>query len=365
MKNSKFISSILVAALILTFTGCGKSENNSKVTIKEPGKSITVIDNDTKEEETPSVTVDKIDRFDNINITDWLDKETVIVSKDNESLGKLSLSELSDSYPKSLYLYNLTTKEFKLLKEKKDTNLSGAVLSADKKYLLYTDYTLGDPAFFVMNMNTLKTFVLSNESIAGAKSAKWADNEVIGAAYIGGAYTATTSGDISVLKGLEEENLFLVDRINDKIYYNTSYDETLNMYDTVTKEKTTLEFKSVSDIIPSPDKNQMLILQYNGSKLSLLLTDTDGSNQKVIAEGTELGGVSWSPDQRLIAYNLQADVNGSSAKGLYVYDVLTGTSTQIAVDTENAITAFGPTGKELFFSEYNGTQWNSSIIYLK
>lgn len=364
MKNSKFISSILVAALVITFTGCGKSEDNSKVTIKEPGKSITVIDNGTKEE-TPAVTVDKIDRYENINITDWLDKETVIVSKDNESLGKLSLAELSDSYPKSLYLYNLTTKEYKLLKEQKDTNLSGGVLSADKKHLLYTEYTLGDPVFFVMNMDTLKTFVLQNESIAGAMSAKWTDNEVIGAAYIGGAYTATASGEISVVKGLEEESLFLVDRINDKIYYNTSSDETLKVYNTATKEKSSLELKSVSDIIPSPDKNQMLVVQYNGSKQSLLLSDTDGSNQKTITEGTELGGVSWSPDQRLIAYNLQADVNGSSAKGLYVYDVLTGTSTQIAVDTENAVTAFGPTGKELFISEYNGTQWNSSIIYLK
>jgi TolB protein len=277
----------------------------------------------------------------------------------------LSLAELSDSYPKSLYLYNLTTKEYKLLKEQKDTNLSGGVLSADKKHLLYTEYTLGDPAFFVMNMDTLKTFVLQNESIAGAMSAKWTDNEVIGAAYIGGAYTATASGEISVVKGLEEESLFLVDRINDKIYYNTSSDETLKVYNTATKEKSSLELKSVSDIIPSPDKNQMLVVQYNGSKQSLLLSDTDGSNQKTIAEGTELGGVSWSPDQRLIAYNLQADVNGSSAKGLYVYDVLTGTSTQIAVDTENAVTAFGPTGKELFISEYNGTQWNSSIIYLK
>lgn len=365
MKNSKFISSILVAALILTFTGCGKSEdNNSKVTIKEPGKSITVIDNDTKEE-TPAVTVDKIDRYENINISDWLDKETVIVSKDNESLGKMSLAELSDSYPKSLFLYNLTTKEYKLIKEQKDTNLSNAVLSADKKHLLFTEFTLGDPAFYVLDMDTLKTFGLQNESIAGAMSAKWADNEVIGAAYIGGAYTATTSGDISVLKGLEEESLVLVDKIKDKIYYTTNSDETLKVYDTATKEKSSLELKSVSDIIPSPDNNQMLVLQYNGSKQSLLLTDIDGNNQKAIAEGTELGGISWSPDQRLIAYNLQADVNGSSAKGLYIYDVLTGTSTQIAVDTENAITAFGPTGKELFFSEYNGTQWNSSIIYLK
>lgn len=364
MKNSKFISSILVAALLLTFTGCGKREDNGKVTIKEPGKSITVID-DTSKEETPTVTVDKIDRYENISISDWLDKDTVIVSKDNESLGKMSLAELSDSYPKSLYLFNLTTKEYKLLKEQKDTNLSSAVLSADKKHLLYAEYTLGDPAFYVLNLDTQKTFELQNENIAGAMSAKWVDNEVIGAAYIGGAYTATTSGDISVLKGLEEEFLVIVERINDKIYYTTNSDESLKVYDTVTKEKSTLELVSVSDIIPSPDKNQMLVVQYNGSKQSLLLTNADGSNPKTIAEGTELGGVSWSPDQRLIAYNLQADINGSSAKGLYIYDVLTGTSTQIAVDTENAVTAFSPTGKELFLSEYNGTQWNSSIIYLK
>jgi TolB protein len=44
----------------------------------------------------------------------------------------------------------------------------------------------------------------------------------------------------------------------------------------------------------------------------MILCDADGGNRKVIAEGTELGGISWSPDQRMIAYSLKANVNGTN-----------------------------------------------------
>lgn len=49
-------------------------------------------------------------------ITDWLNENTVIVSKENTSLDKMSLLEFSDYYPRSLYLYNIDTKEYQLLK---------------------------------------------------------------------------------------------------------------------------------------------------------------------------------------------------------------------------------------------------------
>lgn len=61
-----------------------------------------------------------------------------------------------------------------------------------------------------------------------------------------------------------------------------------------------------------------------GDKITLALYDTNGGNRKLIAEGAEIEGVSWSQDQRMISYNLKADVNGRTVSGLYVHDMLTG-----------------------------------------
>ncbi|MDF2543909.1 MAG: hypothetical protein K0S47_3627 [Herbinix sp.] len=150
MKNTNFIRTMIAITLISTMTACGKEEE--KVTIKEPGKTITIIDDSDKEESKPDLSVEKIDRYEKLTITDWLDENTVIVSKENESLDKMSLAELSEQYPMSLYLFDITTKDYKLLKEQKDVFLGGASLSKDKKSLLYYEYSLGDPVFYVMNM---------------------------------------------------------------------------------------------------------------------------------------------------------------------------------------------------------------------
>jgi TolB protein len=360
----KTIIAILTITMVFSMTACQKAED--KVTIKEPGKTITIIDDTKQEENKPNISVEKIDQYEKVSISDWLDEDTVIISKENELLDKMSLAELSEQYPRSLYLFNLTTKEYKLLKEQEEVNLDGAVLSNDRKHLMYYDYSLGDPVFHVMNMDTLKDFKIVGEPIGGAISAKWGDNKtVIGAAYSGGAYLADSNGKITSIDGLNEEAIYLVEKINDSIYYNTQYDSTLMKFNIATKEKVSLNLEQVYDIQPSPDKKQILVIQADGNKSTMLVYDLESGEKINVAEGTELNGVSWSPDQRLIAYNLKEDVNNSTAGNLYVYDMLTGESTKLAVDIENSITRWSPSGDKLTYTQYDGTQYNSSVIYLK
>ncbi|GAB6087174.1 TolB family protein [Alkaliphilus crotonatoxidans] len=365
MKNTKMKKIILMLALPLIITACEKAKDGDRITIQEPGKTITIIDDGSKETGEPIISVVKIDRYENVAITDWLNENTVIVSKENTSLDKLSLLELSDSYPRSLYLYNINTEEYQLLKEQKDVNLGGATLSSDKKNLLYYEFTLGDPSFYVMNMGTLKTFGITGADIAGAMGAKWADNEtIIGAAYSGGAYIASTSGEITSIDELKDESLVIVEKIKNHVYYNTNSDESLWRLDLSSKEKVSLNMSHVHSVFPSPDGNQILAIQSDGAKKTLALYDRNGGNRKIIAEGAELEGVSWSPDQRMIAYKLKADVNGRTVDGLYIHDLLTGDSTQIAVDIQYLSTSWSPSGKELVYTEWDGKQYNSSIVYL-
>ncbi|CAM4208236.1 TolB protein [Paenibacillus endophyticus] len=366
MKKTKTAIMGFAAALLVLTAACSAEDTNSRVIIKEPGETITVIEDDGKETGEPDVSVEKIEPFENVAFTDWIDEETVIVSKENTSLDKMKLEELSDSYPKSLYRYNLKTKQYELIKEQENAFLGDATLSSDKKHLLYQLFDLGDPVYHVLNLETLDSFAISGGTIGGAVSAKWADGKtIIGAAYSGGAYTASTSGSIAPLAGLDEEALVIVEKINDKIYYTTQTDESLMVLNLTTKEKRSLGMDHVYRVVSSPDGNQLLVLQTNGTKSKLILSDADGKNQETIAEGTELGGVSWSLDQRMIAYSEKADVNGTTIKGLYVYDMLTGKSTSLAVDVDNAVTAWSPSGKALLYTEWDGKQTNSNIVHLK
>jgi TolB protein len=369
MKNQNFIGSIVIIALILTMTRCEAEDN--RVIIKEPGKTITILDESepeaTKQEENvPELSVVKIDHYDRVNIYDWLDEDTVIVSKENESLDKLSLAELSEFYPRSLYLLNLTAKDYELVKEQEEVFLGGAVFSKDKKYLLYYDYSLGDPGFHVMSMDTSEGFGIMGEPIGGAISAKWADNDtVIGAAYSGGVYLADRTGSISIIEDLKAEPMYIVEKTNNTVFYSIMPEGTLMKLNLDTKEKNILDVNRVYDTLLSPDGRQMLMLQSNGTnRMTLLVYNLDTGEKVTAAEGAELKGFSWSPDQRRIAYSMKEP--GAAVSSLYVYDLLTGKADQIAVDVESTNTSWSPSGNRLAYMEWDETYYyNSSIIYFE
>ncbi len=364
MKKKYLMSAFMMAVLVLAMTGCEKNRN--KVTVQEPGNPITIVDEPKQEESEPVISVDKIERLEQLTISDWFDEDTVIVSKDNESLDKMSLSELSDQYPKSLYLLDINSKEYQLVKEQKEVLLGGAVFSKDKNYLIYDEYVLGDPAYFIMNMGNHESIGLMGEPISGAKSAHWADNEtVIGVAYSGGVYLANRTGNMSLIDELKDEGIYLVEKLGDNIYYNTQSDFTLMQLNLVTKEKTSLNLEQVYEILPSPDNKQMIILQNNGSKSSMIIYSLERDEKITIVESAELYGVSWSPDQRMIAYGMKEDENNSTVRSLYVYDILTGKSIKIAVNTEMIGTNWNPSGKKLSYTEWDREHYTSSIIYLK
>ncbi|MBO7743419.1 hypothetical protein I8J29_04380 [Paenibacillus sp. MWE-103] len=352
MMTAMKLIPVLSAACL--FTACAGGGNEPK---------ITVVDDAGSQAGEPGVSVENIVRLDQAEIMDWVDEHTIIVSKENEALGKMSLAELADSYPRSLYLYDLDTRKYTLLKQQKNTHLGGAVLSPDKKHLIYAEYSLGDPVYAVMNMETKDAFRLTGEPIGGAASAKWADSAtIVGTAYSGGAYLATLDGRITAVGQLDETGLYIVEKIGDTLYYNTQSDASLKALNLATKETSSLNLDNVTNVLPSPDGRQLLVLQVNGSQTTLKLCDKSGKVERTIAEGTELSGISWSPDQRVIAYGLKADASGAAVKGLYLYDMLADKSTRIAVDVEPVTSAWSPSGERLVYAEWNGKPYRSGIV---
>ena len=76
-------------------------------------------------------------------------------------------------------------------------------------------------------------------------------------------------------------------------------------------------------------------------------------------------GASWSPNQQMIAYQLKSSVNGVDSSGLYLHDVLTGKSVQIAENVGNAKISWSPSGNKIAVTELDERNYISSIIYLK
>jgi len=373
MNNNWRVSKIgkmaLVPALALTLSACGSDTGTGgQVVVKEPNKTITVIKPSDKDIAKPGIAVEKVTEYDGLELFDWLDDGTIIVSKTNETLPSMATADFNGAYPRSLYSFSLDTGKYELVKEQKNVFLGGAALSADKKHLLYTDYALGDPGFHVLNLDTGKSFPISGENIGGARSGGWVDaTTVIGAAYSGGAYTADVNGTIAPLPELKEGSLVIVRKVGDQIYYNTGDDPSLIKLDLATKQKTPLAISGVGGLEISPDGKQLAISQYDssGTKMALLVTDAEGKNPVTVATGDEINGVSWSPDQRMIAYTTKAAGNGASGSGLYVYDTLTGKSTLLAVDITQAFIAWSPSSKALAVTEYKDNAYNARVIHLE
>ena len=365
MKNTILTRNIAVLSLLLFATGCAKSTGGDRVTIEEPGKTITVIEEAPEDNKKPMISVVKIDRFENLEISDWLNDHTLIVSKENTDLLKLDYPEVSSTYPRSIYTFTIEENKYELIREHAGGNLGGAALSDDRKFLLYHEFTVGDPAFYIMDMETKGSKNNEDMMISSAMSAQWAsDGTVTGASYNGGAYSADPAGGVTMVEGLKEESLIVTDKIRGEIYY-TLPDETLWKMDLRTREKKSLHLDSVYSLSHSPDGKQILLIQSDGAKFTLAVYDTNGENRQLIDEGQEISAVSWSKDQRMIAYHLKSDENGKTASGLYIHDMLTDETSQIAVDVQPSSTLWSPSGEELVFTESDGTTSSSSVVYLK
>lgn len=361
MKRKNIALTLLAAMVLTAVTGCASGKAPDASPGEKPGEDIVIIGEEG--EETPEeISVKSIEALKGMEITSWLNEHTVILSKENTDLPKLSLEDLKDFHPRSLYTYDLNTKEFTLLQGKKDFNLWGGELSKDKKSLFYYEYTLGDPAYFVMPVaSTNGAGTLIEEAMSG----EWtSENVVIGPSYKGGVYLKSPAGAAEHIAELKEMNVVHAVQIKDAVIFVEISSTSLKKFDLNTREITTLPLENVYSILPSPSGTHFTAIVSDGAKSSLVLSDADASTRTVLAEGISISAVAWSEDQHMISYYLKKDVNGASNEGLYVYDLLSGTTTLVAVDGEIQRSVFSTSGEQLSYTKYTGTGADSTILTL-
>lgn len=382
MKKLSITKIAAILVVLLTLAGCAAQPQDNRNVIQEPEKTIVVIPSVNPSETTakpqePFVTIEKIDEYEGVSISGWASEQEVMVIKENMEFGKMEAAELSQQYPRSIYLYNLDTKAYKPLVARKNLILHDPILSPDKKNLFYGGYSgfdIDDFCYYLtrmdatdqpINLNMLGTFYDFEWFGADTISVIGLAKGPAGARGTLGVYTVDMAGKITLIAGTEKLDINTAQKMKDKLYYTAYPNLHLNTLDLTTGEKKELDAADVFAILVSPDENQILITQHTGGKKRLSLTDAEGNIVKTVAEGTEIEGISWSPDQRMIAYQLQEIVDGAIASGLYVYDVVTGQSMQLLAGVKWGLTSWSPSGKKLAVLDGSSGSANSMIIYLK
>ena len=361
MKRKNIALTLLAAMVLTAVTGCASGKAPDASQGEKPGDDIVIIGEEG--EETPAgITVKSIEALYGMEITGWLNEHTVILSKENTDLPKLELEDLKDFHPRSLYSYDITSQEFTLLQGQKEFNLWGSELSRDKKNLFYYEYTLGDPAYFVMPLASANE---ESTLIEEAMSGEWtSENVLIGPSYKGGVYLKSPAGAVEHIEELKEMNVIHAVQIKDAVIFMEISSTSLKKLDLNTREITTLPLENVYSILPSPSNTHFTAIVSDGAKSTLVLSDADASTRTVLAEGISISAVAWSEDQRMISYYLKKDVNGASNEGLYVYDLLSGTTTLVAVDGEIQRSVFSLSGEQLSYTKFTETGADSTILTL-
>lgn len=353
MIKKKTAIFVLGITVLTTFTACGSKELKDRQVIEKPDKTITVIDNkdnEGQEGRKSEITVGKIDKYEDMLVMDWLDEDTILIAKENKDIGKVS-TEGEENYPRNLYLYNLNSKEEKLLRGERIFQ-GFASISPDKKHILFKKHVEETASGFITDIQGLKEVKISGNDNISIMGGRWLDNEsIIYPSISGRIYIADISGKITKIDRMEESHIFDAVKHNDKIYY-ISLERKLMVYDMVNKEKTAL-MENVAKISPSPDMKQLAITKVTGgTTIALVIADMEGNEKNKIAEGTQVYEAAWSPDLKTLAYSVVSE-EGGTENGLLATDLESGKTTQLAVDVKYLMgpIRWSSSGKKLAITE--------------
>jgi len=347
----KQVAFFLAVAMAVTLLTACDSSSQGRTTIKDGDKTITIIE----PESTPGIEelkVNKIEEFKDIRALDWQDEKRLLVSKKNTNVDKIS-SEGEEFYPNNLYIFDIGTKEYKILREESANQLF-AEFSPDKKHIFYKTNSEEVARGYIMDSQGQNVVSITSDKTIHIMTGKWVDNEsVIYPDFGNRIYEGNVSGKIVKLVDLGSESVNDVFRNGDEIYYLTSNME-LKKYNLVSKKKSVLD-EDVYNIYPSTDKKRLAYVKISkDEKVDLILTDKD-FNKKILAEGMSISRVCWNHDDTRLVFSVKKE--DEAENGMYLSDLKTGNTNRIALFDEIIGFSWSPSNKKIavlrFDKEYN------------
>lgn len=289
------------------------------------------------------VVLAKTEELNNMSVDIWLSDSLAIVSAENRNLPKFDNYTTGMVYPRSLYTYDIGSKEFTPLLEREGVHLWAMDLSPDNRHLIFSEYVVGDASLSILDIATEETSELTS-----TWGANWINDTTLIGQYYGEnrAFTQKLGGERKNIKELEGKVGFIL-LVAGKDAYVSDPDGNLHRFDTATREIKTMGISSVIEIKESPDGTHLALTRFNEQDESeLIVCDIDCSDPQIVAAAG--GSFAWSPNNKMIAF---ADVEGSDT-GAYVYDLSTGDTTQISVGTEFGKIAWSGSNETLSLATY-------------
>ena len=364
MLSKKIILITASIIFIITFSAFSPNEDTNRQIIDAGGKKITLIKHDNVSTYN-ELALKKINPIKEVRAFDWIDDDTILISKENKNYPKIS-TENGMIYPQNLYLYDLKTNEDKLILGSK-INMGNAVLSPDKKHVFYKE-GIENLTGFILDLKTKQKIQVTQKDSIYPTEGQWInnDNVIFSTLPEGKIYTASIKGKLSLLtnnNGIVSNTI----KLKNDLYYSVGeklYKQKLNSSD---KE---LLREDVTWLIPSPNKSQLALVKHNSKTTrTLILTDLLGNELKPFAEGTQIMGTSWSNDGSKLAYTVASENNCDA--GLFVVDAKSSKVVQLAVDIQyiSDSVKWSPSGKRLLASHFmlhnNKPSFTTYIIDLK
>ena len=364
MFNKKNLLIIACFTVMLTLSACATKPESDRQIVQAGGNKITVIksDNNSTSDE---LALQKITPIKGVRAFEWLDENTILISKANKDYPKIS-TEGGMIYPQNLYLYNIKTNGAKLILGSQNS-MGDAVISPDKKHVFYKE-GIENLTGFILSLETKKKTQVSPLDSIYPMEGQWIDNDnvVFSTLPQGKIYTADTKGQLTQLaiaNGIASNTI----KIKNDLYYilgEKLYKQQVNSTDRK------LLKANVVWIIPSPNHTQFALVKHNAkTKRTLTLADLNGIELKTFAEGTQIMGTSWSSDGSKLAYTVASENNHDA--GLFVVDIINSKVVQLCVDIQyiSDSVKWSPSGKRLLASnvitENNERSFVSYIIDLK
>ncbi|PEJ60629.1 hypothetical protein CN692_00625 [Bacillus sp. AFS002410] len=326
MFNKIMVNVIVLVSTILLISGC--QSQNDNIVIEKKHKKITVLTGN-EEVVTNELALEKIDRYEGVRGTDWLDDHTILTEQKNTSLPKNVMTENGNyTYHINLYSYDLKTNKSKALVSEEHDQV-GAVISPDKKHIFYKQTEDGNTGtgYIISSEGTEKVKMSEPDTIyAFATEGRWIDNNtIIYSTLSRQMYSADLTGHV------KEINPSL-DQVNE---IRKKYGE-----------------QNVEWVIPAPDQKQYAIVRkITPTKRELFITDEKGRKTASLATGTQIFGSGWSPNSKTLAFSVISEDKGE--RGLFVIDVKSRKITQLSTDLDEIAgpITWSPSGNKLLVSK--------------
>lgn len=348
MKRTAILFTVTMA--ITALAACG-SNNFERTTIKDGTKTITIIEPETVAEN-DELKVEKIDEYKDIRALDWQDEDRLLVSKKNTNVNKIS-SEGEEFYPNNLYIFDIKSGEYKILKEESANQLF-AEFSPDKKHIFYKTNSEETARGYVMDSQGENVVSVTGDKTMHVMAGKWVDNErVIYPDFSNGIYEGDISGKIVEIVNLGSEYANYAFRNGNDVYYLTSRLK-LKKYNLDSKVTETLD-ENVFKIYPSEDMSKLAYIKMTrDEKVELIVADMD-FNKKTLAEGMAISQAAWSPDNTRLVFSITKEA--SEENGIYLSDLKSGKTSRLSLFYEVLGFSWSPSGRKIsvcrFDKDYN------------